>query len=118
MGYRENTPFLFFHHNRDAANRYALESALYQLQDLERREITIIDGPILVDQILQYMPTFLSHFSMDLNYRVHLLQSVNAIPESSVFNLESELRLDNIYVDVSLGFVPGCVEIRIFGIHA
>lgn len=86
-----------------AIDRHAMESALSQLQDLERREITIIDGPLLVDQILQFMPQVLSSLSAEVRYRINLARDANKVAEAaSAFGLSEDLLLDNICVDLHL----------------
>lgn len=83
-------------------DRNALESAFHALAELERKEITIIDGPILVDMITKHMPSAFSAFDMELHYRYRLAEAVNLIPESKAFGLSKELELRNIYVEIRL----------------
>ena len=86
-------------------NREALESAIQQVAELERREITIIDGPMLLDLVLQKMPNAIPEIGPEVIYRMRLAQVADRIPESTAFGLEEDLSLDNMYVDVEV--MPG-----------
>jgi Cdc6-like AAA superfamily ATPase len=81
----------------------AFDSAISRISELERREITIIDGPLLVDQVMKFIPETVENFSADLRYRMQLAESVNRISESRAFGISNDLILDQIYVDLSLG---------------
>lgn len=90
------TPYKVSHH--------AFESALCQLQDLERKDITLIDGPILATLVVKYMPDVVTQFSMDLQYRMRLAKIITQVPESSAFGLHYDLDLKEIFVEPGLLF--------------
>jgi len=81
-----------------------LESAIAQVRELEHRDITIIEGSNLVDQVLIYIPEAVMHASSELQYRMHLVRSIEKIPESSAFGLKENLSLSNIYVNLSMTY--------------
>ena len=83
--------------------RQALESALRRLRDLEQRDITIIDGPNLVDLILQHnlSDIIVSIADAELHYRISTAIAVNRITEAAAFSLSKDLDLDHMYVDIS-----------------
>ncbi len=83
-------------------NREAFESAIKQVAELERREITIIDGPVLVDLVLKFMPDALPEIGREIIYKMQLAKTIDNIPESTAFGLKEDLSLDNIYVDVDV----------------
>jgi energy-coupling factor transporter ATP-binding protein EcfA2 len=85
-----------------AIHRDALASAIEQVRDLERREITIIDGVILVDLVLNFMPDAVTELDPQLRYRVHSAKAADRIPESNVFGVRTDLSLDEIFVEISL----------------
>lgn len=87
-----------------AIKRTALEASLTQIKDLERRELTIIDGPILIDQILEYMPSVVTEFSMETQYRLRVRSTADKIVESTAFGLPEPLQLHKIYVELDLSF--------------
>lgn len=81
--------------------RDALTSAIQQVRELERREITIVDGPLLVDQVLRLMPEAITELDPELRYRTQVAQSADRIVESSAFGLRDDLSLDLVYVDTT-----------------
>ena len=78
-------------------------SAISKKRELERRGITIIDGVMLVDQVLEHMPEAL-RVNMDIQYRMRLAEDSNIIKEARAFGGKSDIRVDAIYVDLSLGY--------------
>lgn len=82
----------------------AMESAIEQIRELERREVTIIDGSVLVDLVLKHMPEALEQLDDELSYRMRLAKDADRILESSAFGLREDLSLDSIYVDLSVMF--------------
>jgi len=93
-------------------HRDALASAIQQVRELERREITIIDGPLLVDQVLHFMPEAVTELDIELRYRMQLAKSADRIVESSAFDLRKDLSLDDIYVDLSMMYVWAALMTR------
>ena len=85
-----------------AIHRNALSSAIEQVRDLERREVTIIDGPILVDLVLSYMPEAVTDLDVQLRYRVHLAKAANLIPELGLLGMNESLSLDELFVEISV----------------
>ena len=85
-----------------AIHRDALASAIEQVRDLERREITIIDGAILVDLVLKFMPGAVTDLDPQLRYRVQSAKAADRIPESNAFGVRGDLSLDEIFVEISL----------------
>jgi len=86
-------------------NQSALESALHQVKEFERREITIVDGPLLADMVLKYMPGIVARSSIEFQYRMAIAQYTSKIRESAAFGLSTMIELDNIYVELVL--MPG-----------
>lgn len=84
-----------------AIHRDALSSAIEQVRDLERREVTIIDGPILVDLVLSHMPEAITDLDAQLRYRLHLARAANRIPELSVLGSKEEPSLEELFVELS-----------------
>jgi hypothetical protein len=80
----------------------AIRSAFHKFREMEQKEVTIIDGPILIDLILKHDPSIIEEFDMDLPYRYRLAEAMNLINESSVFDLGRTLELKKIYVDLGL----------------
>jgi energy-coupling factor transporter ATP-binding protein EcfA2 len=93
-----------------AISRDAFESALHRVRELERREITIIDGPILADMVLKDMPEVLTQANQRVRYRINLDREANKIKESSAFSVITTLELDSIYVDILLSLGNETVE--------
>src|ERR1700680_396233 len=85
-----------------AIYRDALSSAIGQVRELERREITIIDGPILVGLVLQYMPDAVTDLDPQLRYRVQSAKAADRITESSAFGAREPLSLEDMFVEISL----------------
>jgi energy-coupling factor transporter ATP-binding protein EcfA2 len=83
-------------------HRDAFASAIEQVRDLERREITIIDGPILVDLVLRLMPEAVTDLDAQLRYRVQSARVAGRIPESNAFGIKEDLSLDDVFVEISL----------------
>lgn len=81
-------------------NRSAMESAIDALIDLERHEITIVDGVRLVDELLEHLPDVLKAISSEMQYRLNLFDNVNEIRESSALGLNTNLLLDEIFVSI------------------
>lgn len=82
----------------------ALDSAINQLRETERREITVIDGPILMDQLLKHkmIDVIRTIGGMELQYRTQFALAVGRIPESHVFGVPEGLELDQVYVEMAL----------------
>jgi hypothetical protein len=85
-----------------AIKHSALESAISKMKDLERREITIVDGPLLVDEVLKYIPDSLYHVNTEYKYRIKLVEAANRITESRAFGIGDDLFLDDIYISMNI----------------
>ncbi len=90
-------------------SRETFESGLYKLQKAERRDLTIIDGPILADQVIKYMPSSLANIQRELTYRLAVKQNAKYVRESMAFEVK-ELLLEQIYVDLALLHGPESIE--------
>jgi hypothetical protein len=84
-------------------NRSALESAFHDIMEHERREITIVDGPILAGLIERYLPKWFEQLASG-RYSAQLIEMLDSVPESRAFDLSRELRIREIYIDVA--FAP------------
>jgi len=84
-------------------DRQALESAFHDIMEQERREISIVDGPILVGLIKRYLPNWFEQLA-STGYSTQLIEALDVIPESRAFDLSRELRMREIYVDIA--FAP------------
>lgn len=73
-----------------------------QLRRLELRNVVVLDGISLVDQIRDHMPEAIDVFSMSTQYSMRLAKSLNRITEAAVAFDQDELELNNIYVSTSL----------------
>ena len=87
-----------------AINRKVLETTLKRLQDLEHHNVTVIDGPLLLELALEHLPGTVLKLDADRNYRRGLKEFVNKIPESLAFRPGLKLLLDNLYVDISFTY--------------
>lgn len=84
----------------------ALESAISKQKDLERREITIIDGPLLVDEVLSCIPEAIHNINAEYKYRILLADTANRIAESRAFGIGNDLKVEDIYVKINLNYGP------------
>jgi Holliday junction resolvase len=80
----------------------ALESAFHAAAELERKDIAIIDGPMLADMLTKHRAIVSEVFDQDYRYRYLLAEKVNKIPESGAFGLSHDLLLRGLYVNVAL----------------
>ena len=81
----------------------AINSAITTIQDLQRYDITIIDGPILLSEILKYSPELLHQLSFEMHYRIRFQKFTNVIREAAAFERKGRLFLDDLFVSPSLG---------------
>ncbi|MCP4600375.1 MAG: NACHT domain-containing protein [Proteobacteria bacterium] len=84
--------------------RHVLYASLEAVRELERREVTIIDGPILADLVVRYLPDLVLRESIEYQYRLQVARAANVVRESGAFGLAEQLTLDSIYIDVGLLF--------------
>jgi len=85
-----------------AINVYVLNNNLAQFQDLEQRDITIIDGPILVSEAIKHIPCVLEGLSNEVRYRTAVTKTMSYVKESSAFGIGELIDLNSIYVDLSV----------------
>jgi hypothetical protein len=85
-----------------AIHKDAFRAALQGIRDLEQREITLIDGPLLADQVLRNIPEAILQESMELQYRFRVTEGSDKVLESPAFGLHEVLSLDNIYIDIGV----------------
>lgn len=85
-----------------AIDRHVLESNLCQLQEIEQRDLTVIDGPLLADLIKEHTPDSLQDLSLELHYRAHVATYVNEVAESAAFQLRTPILLDEVYIDLAI----------------
>jgi hypothetical protein len=84
-------------------SKAAFDSARGRMRGLVQREIAVVDGPLLADQIMQYLPDALAHVSAETRYRIRLAEAANLVRESQALGACGDLTIANLYVDPTLG---------------
>jgi hypothetical protein len=86
-----------------AVQRHVFMAARNHLRELSRRNIELVDGPMLADLVRKHIPTVLSTLSIEVNYRLSVEKTHNAIAESAAaFQLSDSLQLDALFVDIQV----------------
>lgn len=82
-----------------AINQRTFEDAVTELQGVSSRQIGLIDGPLLANEVIKYIPEIAAALQDDIGYRLQVAAEHNRIPESIAFGLRSELELGKIFVE-------------------
>jgi len=80
-------------------NRAALESAINEFQEISSKQVIIIDGPLLADQIVALLPELAASLQDDIGYRIQCGADYDKISESIAFGLRHPLRMADIFVE-------------------
>lgn len=80
-------------------NQRTFEDAVDELQGVPSRQIGLIDGPLLADEVIKYIPEIAATLQDDIGYRLQVVAEHNRIPESIAFGRRSELELGQIFVE-------------------
>lgn len=83
-------------------DRATFDAAVQSIQDLARRQITIVDGPTLISEALRLIPNALVSLDASIGYRTALTRELDELRESSAFGSPRRLSVQQLFVEVGL----------------